>query len=211
MKEIKCFIFDQDGTFYPEESVLTNALRKKTKNWIMKRLSLNKREVEKLYRKLPKKYPNALEGFLSLGLSIKDYHKNVFDTIKPQKYLSKDKKLISTIKELKGEKFIVTFSSKKYSKDLQKTLGIHKLIKRTYYSIDFLSKTSKLFVYEHIRKKNRLKRGQILIVGNNLEVDIIPALNKGYKVVLIGKPIKKVKVKSIKNIYNLLHIRDRES
>jgi len=206
MNKIKCFIFDQDGTFYPEESVLTNALRKKTKNWIMKRLSLNKKEVEKLYGKLPKKYPNALEGFQSLDLPIKDYHKEVFDTINPQKYLSRDKKLISTIKELKGEKFVVTFSSKKYSKALQKTLGIHKLIKKTYYSVDFLPETSKLFVYEHIRKQNRLKKGQILVVGNNLEVDIIPALNEGYKVVLIGSLIKKPNIKAIPNIYHLLEI-----
>jgi len=63
MKEIKCFIFDQDGTFYPEKSELTDILREKTKKWIMKRLSLNKIEVEKLYRKLPKRYPNALESF----------------------------------------------------------------------------------------------------------------------------------------------------
>ncbi len=208
MNKIKCFIFDQDGTFYPEKSILTNILRKKTKNWIMERLSLNKEEVEKLYRKLPKKYPNVLEGFQSLGLSIRDYHQNVFNITKPDKFFSRDKKLISTIKELKGEKFVVTFSSKKYSKALQKTLGIYKLIKRTYCSIDFLPETSKLFVYEHIRKKNGLKREQILIVGNNLEVDIIPALNKGYKAFLIGKPIKNIKVKSIKNIYNLLYIKD---
>ncbi len=31
MNKIKCFIFDQDGTFYSGKSVLTNTLRKKTK------------------------------------------------------------------------------------------------------------------------------------------------------------------------------------
>jgi len=57
MKKIKCFIFDQDGTFYPEKSELTNALREKTKEWLMNRLSLSRKEIEKLYRKLPKEYP----------------------------------------------------------------------------------------------------------------------------------------------------------
>lgn len=206
MKEIKCFIFDQDGTFYPEKSELTNSLREKTKKWIRDRLSLDKKEVDKLYKKLPKKYPNALEGFQSLGLSIKDYHKNVFDVIKPKKYISKDKRLIYTMKRLKGKKFVVTFSSKRYSRNLQKILGIKNLIKKTYYSVDFLPKTSKLFVYEHIRKENKLKKEEILVVGNNLKVDIVPALNERYKAVFIGEPIKKIKVKSIKNIYNLLDI-----
>jgi len=54
----------------------------------MNRLSLSKKEIEKLYKKLPKKYPNALEGFQSLSLSIKDYHKSVFDAIKPCELLS---------------------------------------------------------------------------------------------------------------------------
>jgi len=31
MKKIKCFIFDQDRTFYPENSEFTDALRQKTK------------------------------------------------------------------------------------------------------------------------------------------------------------------------------------
>ena len=209
MKKVKCFIFDQDGTFYPENSELTAELRKKTKRWLMKRLSLKREEIEKLYKKLPKKYPNALEGFMSLGLDIKDYYKNVFDVVNPSKYLSEDNKLVSVLRKLKGNKIIVTFSSKDYSKILQNALGIYNLIKKTYYSIDFLPETSKLFIYEHIRKENKLKKEEILIVGNNLEVDIIPALKEGYKTILIGKSVKKIKVRSIKNIYDLLYIRDR--
>jgi len=203
MKNIKCFIFDQDGTFYPENSKLTNELRKKTKKWLMTRLSLERNKVEKLYKKLPKEYPNALEGFMSLGLSIEDYHKNVFDIVNPSKYLHKDNKLISLLKRLKGNKFVVTFSSKKYSEALQNALGIQNLIKKTYYSIDFLPETSKLFIYEHIRNENKLRKEEVLIVGNNLEVDIIPALKEGYRTVLIGKTVKKIKVRSIRSIYNL--------
>jgi FMN phosphatase YigB (HAD superfamily) len=206
MKEIKCFIFDQDGTFYPENSELTNILREKTKKWIMDRLSLDKKEVDDLYKKLPKRYPNALEGFQSLGLSIKDYHKNVFDIVDPAKYLQKDNKLISVLEKLKGKKFIVTFSSKKYSMALQISLGINSLIKKTYYSINFLPETSKLFIYDFIREENKLEKEEVLVIGNNLDVDIIPALNEGYRVALIGEPVRDIKVKSIKNVYNLLDI-----
>ena len=209
MKKIKCFIFDQDGTFYPEKSELTDALREKTKEWLMNRLSLSRKEIEKLYRKLPKKYPNALDGFQSLNLSIKDYHKSVFDATSPPKYISKDERLISILKRLEGNKFVVTFSSKKYSKSLQKTLGIYNLIKKTYHSIDFLLETSKLFIYEYIRKKNKLKKEEVLIIGNNLEVDIIPALNEGYNVILINAT-KKFKVQSIINIYKLLDVLDKD-
>jgi len=185
MKKIKCFIFDQDGTFYPENSKLTGVLREKTKKWLMNKLLLSRKEVENLYKKLQKEYPNALDGFGSLGLTIDDYHKNVFDIVDPSKYLSQDMKLISILKQLKGKKFVVTFASKKYSKSLQKTLGINNLIKQTYFLIDFLPKTSKLFVYEYIRKNNKLKKNEICIIGNNLEVDILPATKKGYRCILI--------------------------
>ena len=53
-----------------------------------------------------------------------------------------------------------------------------------------------------------MKKEEVLVVGNNLEVDIVPALNEGYKAVLIGEPIKNIKVKSIKNIYYLLDVED---
>ncbi len=192
MKKVKCFIFDQDGTFYPEDSKLTDELRRKTKRWLMKRLSLKINEVEELYKKLPKKYPNALEGFISLGLTIRDYHKNVFDTVDPSKYLSKDEKLISTLKKLGGEKFVVTFSSKRYSESLQKTLGIYNIIKKTYSSIDFLPETSKIFIYNYIKKIKKLKKEEICIVGNNLEVDVLPALNEGYKTILIDNHAKRI-------------------
>ena len=206
MNKIKCFIFDQDGTFYPEKSKFTHELRKKTKEWIMKRLFLGKKDIDSLYKKLPKKYPNALEGFISLGLTIDDYHHNVFDIVNPAKYLQKDNKLISVLRKLKGKKFVVTFSSKNYSMALQNSLGIKNLIKKTYYSIDFLPETSKLFIYDFIRKENKLEKEEVLVIGNNLDVDIVPALNEGYGVVLIGKPVRNIKVKSIKNIYNLLYI-----
>jgi len=93
---------------------------------------------------------------------------------------------------------------------LQKTLGIYNLIKKTYHSIDFLPETSKLFIYEYIRKKNKLKKEEVLIIGNNLEVDTIPALNKGYNVILIDVTRKKSKVKSISNIYKLLDVLDND-
>ncbi len=208
MKKIKCFIFDQDGTFYPENSKLTNVLREKTKKWLMGKLSLDRREVENLYKRLPRKYPNTLDGFRSLGLNIKDYHRNVFDIINPSEYLSQDENLISILKKLKRNRFVVTFASKKYSKSLQKTLGINNLIKQTYSLIDFFPKTSKLHAYEYIRKNNNLNRKDICIVGNNLEVDLIPALNKGYKTILIGASTKKFKVKSIQNIQGLSAVCD---
>ncbi len=201
---IKCFIFDQDGTFYPENSKLTNELRNKTKKWLMIKLSLNRGEVERLYKKLQKKYPNILDGLLSLGLTIRDYHKNVFDMIDPSNYLSRDEKLSSILKKLKGDKYVVTFASKKYSKLLQQILGINNLIKKTYSLIDFSPKRSKLQVYEHIRKSNKMKRKDIMVIGNNLEVDIKPALHKGYKTILIGTPKKETRTKSIQDIHYLM-------
>ena len=60
--------------------------------------------------------------------------------IDPSNYLSRDEKLSSILKKLKGDKYVVTFASKKYSKLLQQILGINNLIKKTYSLIDFPQK-----------------------------------------------------------------------
>ncbi len=47
------------------------------------------KKVEEIYSKLPEKFPHQYHGFLSLGLSPKEYHKEVFDKINPSNYLKK--------------------------------------------------------------------------------------------------------------------------
>ena len=202
--KFKLIIFDQDGTFYQKDGKLTRILRNKTKEWIIQRLNKSIKEVNRLYPNLQKKYPNALEGFNSLGLTIKDYHQSVFDKVNPSGIMAKDKRLISFLKKINSKKIVVTFSSKKYSKKLQKVLGIEDLIDRTYSLSQFSPITSKYKVYEYIRKGNNLKKEEICIIGDNFKVDIYEASKKGYNSILISKKGTN-KIRKVSKIHDLIH------
>jgi len=203
---IKAIIFDQDGTFYPSNHKLTKVLRAKTKEWIQKNLRIERDELESIYLKLPIKYPNPLDGFSSIGLNTKDYMYKVFDTINLSKYIKENKKLIDLVKALKIDLYVVTIASIKYSKKLQKRLGIKKLIKKTYSLGEKYPKIKTKFeIYEEIRKKKDFKRKEVLIVGDNYLLDLKDASSKGYPCVLISNNnnLRKSQLIKIKNIYQL--------
>jgi len=153
---------------------------------------------------LPKRYPNPLEGFLSLGLNIKEYFYEVFDKTNPSNFLKKDNKLIEMLSDIKQKKFVVTIASKKYSIKLQRALGIDKLIDYTFSSEEYYKKDlSKIYIYEIIRKKLKLRPSDICVIGDNIEVDLLPAIKKGYKGILVGNDSKDKRIISCKSIYEI--------
>lgn len=201
---IEAYIFDQDGTLYPKKSKLYQALRAKTKQWLMKSLKVNREGVEKLYKSLPKNYPHPFEGFTSLGLTAEEYHKEVFDSINPYEYIKKDEKLIELFKSIKVPKYVVTLASKKYSFKLRKALGIEKLIDDSIFVIDFFPKCSKIHPYKDISKRLDIDPKRICIVGDNLEIDLIPALENGFQTIFIGKNVKAYEGACVSSIYDLI-------
>lgn len=184
---IKVCIFDQDGTLYPKENDLTNVLRKKTKQWISTKLGICREKVEELYRQLPNQYPNPFLGFLSLGLSPEDYHKEVFDKTDPESYLERDERLITLLKRITIPKIIVTFSSNNYSNKLKKAIGINDLIDKTFSAISYPPNYSKADAYIWISKKYDVNLSEICVIGDNYLTDTLPALEIGSNAILIGK------------------------
>jgi FMN phosphatase YigB (HAD superfamily) len=201
---IKIIIFDQDGTLYNPKHKLTKELRIRTKKWISKKLNISPQRVDKIYKNLPKKYPNPLDGFESLGLSSKEYLRNVFDKTRIENFIKRDSKLIKTFENIKNEVYIVTIASIKYSLKLQSVLGIKKYIKKTFsLGEKYPIFKTKYQIYEEIRKSKKVLRKEILIIGDNYEVDLKKALSKGYNVAIVWNNLNKDNLINLKNIYNL--------
>ena len=185
-------IFDLDGTFYPKNHWLTDVLRTTTKNWIKDSLNLSLEEVESIYLTLQKKYPNPYHGFQSLGLSPQDYLMNVFNVTNPSTYISEDKKLIKLFKNLPVSKHVATLSSEKYASQLIRSLGLESLITSVNSLINFGPSFEKISIYEELRSHESLKPSQILIVGDNYDVDLKDAEIQGYTICLVNNtPLRK--------------------
>lgn len=203
---IRAYIFDQDGTLYLKQSRLTYALRERTKEWISGSLSMAREEVNTLYAKLPKDFPHPYHGFLSLGLSPEEYHKEVFDKVDPTLFLDKDNRLVNLFARISIPKFVVTLASLGYSEKLQRRLGVYDLVERTISAIEHPPTYSKLQAYESIRKNLGINANEICVVGDNLSTDILPAIEKGFKAFFIDSArFSPTKFHRIDNIYSLEH------
>ncbi|MFW9876177.1 MAG: HAD family hydrolase [Candidatus Thorarchaeota archaeon] len=201
---IKAYVFDQDGTLYPKCSKLTNVLRERTKQWISESLGITREEVDSIYGRLPKEFPNPIHGFISLGLSPEEYHKEVFDKVDPTQFLCKDDRLITLFSDLSVPKFIVTFASLDYSERLQQVLGIYDLVKQTISAIEYPPTYSKAEAYESIRKNLRISANDVCIIGDNLSTDVLPAIENGFKGILVDSPIaSNVDFQCVSSIYSL--------
>jgi len=182
----KAYIFDQDGTLYSRSSELYKTISRLTRQWIMRSLSLTDLEVEALYARLQVTHPNPLDGFTSLGLSVNDYHKCVFDLINPSLFLQKDQRLIETLLRLKGYKYLVTFSSPQFSNQVLRKLGVIDIFRNVFFVDDLDGTHDKLTGYEKIRNKLALLPQDICIVGDSFFIDIASAQNIGYSCVAIS-------------------------
>ena len=203
---IKCFIFDQDGTLYSNKSELIAAIKERTNSWLM--YKLNKSKEENIYYTLKQKNPNIIEGITSLGYTVEEYHREVFDKIDPKKYLMKDEELIKILNRLNSQIYTVTFGSYKYSKELQLALGISHFIKKTYCVEDNTVNYSKKFFYELIAKEEGLKFSEICVVGDNYYIDIAPAIELGCISVHISDKEVAGPNFTIQNIYELPKVLD---
>ena len=124
----------------------------------------------------------------------------------PKKYLKENKRLKNFFKKLNVDLYVVTIASNKYSQRLQGALGVRELIKKTYaLGEEYPIVKSKFEIYEKIRKKNNLKRKEVLIAGDNYLLDLKQANDKGYPAVLVhGRENLKIKkLIKVKNIYQL--------
>lgn len=182
---IKAYIFDQDGTLYPKKSKLTDALRERTKEWITQSLDMTREEVDSIYAKLPEDFPHPYHGFLSLGLSPEEYHREVFDKVDPALFLGKDNRLMTLFSKISVPKFVVTLASQGYSERLQQRLGVYDLIERTISAIEHPPTYSKAEAYKLIKKQLGITADEIYVVGDNLSTDVLPAVENGFKGILV--------------------------
>ena len=199
MKQI--FIFDLDGTLYPRSNGLYFAMSSLIRDWFKNQLNISDTNADRFFDDLRRTHPSALEAIQEYGLSLPSFHSYVFGKLNPDAYLVENKRLQLMLGGLAGDKFIVTLSSREYSERVLRVLGISHCFSEIYNPGTNWHTSLKIDIYEEIRKNCGLFPGEICIVGDNYEVDLETAYNKGYRCVLLSG--KKGKIQTIRNIENL--------
>ena len=201
---IRAFIFDLDGTLYPRSNSLYCAMSALIRNWCKSQLRISDEDAGRFFEVLKHAYPSALEAIQEYGLSLKSFHECVFGNLNPSVYLKEDKNLQWIFSKLSGKKFLVTLSSREYSKRVLGVLGVRQRFSGIYNPGVNWHTCRKVDAYEAIRLKCRLIPSEVCIVGDNYEVDLKVAHAEGYQCVLLSD--SDGEVPTIKSIEKLLDV-----
>lgn len=186
-------IFDLDDTLY-QNKVLSNLLTNKTKNWIKRKLSIKDKKMDVFYKKLQRKYPNPYDGFESLGLSIQEYHNEVFHKINPMNYINTDRKLKKLLGDINKDLIVVSFAPISHCQDVLDALNIKSEFNKIH-CVKNHKGNSKKFLYKKIGEKNSI------VFGDNYKIDIKPAMELNYRAIHVSKDCNKVGHPCYKSIH----------
>ena len=196
---IKLLILDQEGTLYKNKRLLYK-IRENTQEFFCKQLSIDKENYFEWYSKNKKDFPNIFEALRRFNIPIEEYHARVFDIVNPGNYLKKEKLLFRVLKKTGIPIYVVTSSSKNYSKKVLGILGISGLVKAAI-SLS-KEKQNKIKIYNEIITTEKLASKEVCVVGDNWDTDLKEAKEEGFKTVLIGE--KDDKPFFIRSIHSLL-------
>ncbi|HEY2004255.1 MAG TPA: HAD family hydrolase [Candidatus Saccharimonadia bacterium] len=197
------YIFDQDGTLYPRSSSLFQQMHEYGRRWVADRLGLDDAGVAELYGRLRAQFPNPLDGFGSVGLTADDYHRSVFDRLDVEALLAADPRLAPFLESLGEPVHVATLSSIRFSDRVLTHLGVRDMLDGRFCFPDPETGSHyKVVVYERLRIQHGLEPHQVIVVGDNFELDLADALARGYSCVLVNDAADP-RVPTIPNIYNL--------
>ncbi|MBI4137491.1 HAD family hydrolase [Candidatus Roizmanbacteria bacterium] len=201
MTKLKAIIFDVDGTLYRPMPELSHELYRYWVKRISDFLRIPEEQAEVRYAELKKKYKSSTLALASLGIGnpreiikqaehhMRSYHRE---------YIIKDRDLIKILKVLKhhytlatlrngtraGTRYVLSLLGFSARRDAWKQRGFG--------PFDFVLPTVELGPTKPAPEpfKNALKQlgfdpSEILVIGDRVEIDLIPAKRFGMKTVLV--------------------------
>jgi len=200
---IKAYIFDLDGTLHSRTGSLYKAMSSRIKWWFHHHLHLGDIDMDKYIDELKKRYPAPFEAMQAFGLSIDSFHQEVFSELRPEEHLVAEEALRIGLLGLSGEKFLVTLASRDYASRVLRTLGIEELFSEVFtYGANWNTR-NKFDAYEEIRLTRGLEASEVCVVGDNYQVDLRDAKDKGYYCVEISERGPNMDAQILRSVANL--------
>ncbi len=193
----KTIIFDLDGTLYnfKEGSIKKSGLYKKilenTKKYIIKKFGKSEKEAKVLLEKILKEYGENISIALEkkFGINRYDYFSTVWDIPAKDYINAKNHKLRKILLEIQNDFDLLLLSDapKIWIEKVLKELKINDIFESRILSGE--GDTRKIFnnVFEKVIKNLKVKPKDCIVVGDQVETDIIPAKKIGIKTIFINQ------------------------
>lgn len=189
---VKLVLFDLDGTLYDKsnKTFLNTPIYKeiigKQINFISKKTGIEFDKATELRKKLITDYNYLLSIGLEKEFNIqrKEYYSNVWN-IEPGKYIEKNPELPKTIQLIKIRKAILTNSPLIWANRVLNWLGVSRFFERVYTG-DIGARKPQKEAFERAARDFNVNFNEILMIGDELENDILAAKELGIKTICVG-------------------------
>lgn len=146
------FLFDLDNTLYPRSSGLLRHLDQRINAYLRDLLDLSEDAVDELRRRYVSEYGTTLRGCqVELGVDPREYIARTH-TIDPRLYISPDKAVERTLRELPGMKVVFSNSPKIHVDRVLSALDLTQMFDKVY-TIEF---------FEYVGKPDRSAYERVL-------------------------------------------------
>lgn len=194
---IQAIIFDLDGTLYSKQTHLLEQIDIATYSFLKENAKLTLNQI----KKLEDMYPNILDALHFLGIQRKSFYNVVYKNIKYSE-LTPNLPLKHLLQKLQTKIFVVSLSPKQHITKILKKLTIISFITEIYAG-DHVLNTDKKSTYISIFKKYNLNPSNIVVVGDNYELDLLEAQKMGCKTIEINNTRNLIEALTILDTFSL--------
>ena len=213
LENIKILVWDVDGTLYQSIPELWLMMEKRQYQLLSRVKKISFTAAKELLMKKKKIYKSATKSLVKLGCGeIADVARKI-DIRGKHGLIKKDLILLEMFKKLKKFRHLVlTNRAHKGALEVLRALGVADLKWRVFERIysateDFSAAKPDLVVFERVLAYTKLLADQHLMIGDRVEVDLMPAKKLGMKTCLVwGKSNDKSIDISIPRVYDIVKI-----
>ena len=209
MKTKKRFIFDMDGTLYETGSVNFIALniRKNSNTFFMEKFGFSNQKAISEYERIKIKYNGEISIGVEkeYGINRHEYFNKVWN-FQPSKYIQKDNSLKELFEKIKGKVAILTTSPRVWAERVLNYLEILEFFKDSLFTGEPDVRKPDLKAFQQVIDYFKILPNNIYFIGDQEDMDIIPAKKLGMKTIIVGKESKYAdfQINSIKELSKFL-------
>jgi len=189
----KAIIFDLDKTLHAPSEELICEVRKNINRFLQnKGLTHNYEESVVLLETIQNHYASIELGLNVLfGIAPAELSQAMFISIMPENFVKEDVELITKLQKINIKKVIFNGATRAYCNAVLDALGIRDFFDCVFTSEDVPALKSSVAAIRFIAKDLDLNPCEILVVGDNLRQDILPAKLAGFQTLHVTKELFK--------------------
>jgi HAD superfamily hydrolase (TIGR01549 family) len=191
LKEIKLICWDLDGTLYPSNDKLKKKIELLIYQAVAGAQKINNTDAQELFLKKRSELKSSTKTLELLGVPGSDFFVSTWDNIDLSEYIDKNIELAD--KFAKASEFLVKHAILSNSNTQDQVVRKLKLIGINPSVFIFVLTSVDLGInkpdkkaFEAVINESGLSSEEILMVGDRVEVDLVPAKNVGMRTCLVG-------------------------